>query len=139
MTARALIDTSVLLALVNNVEPRHADCRDLVETVRLPLGLTQAVLTEAFYFVAEHSRLRADTWDLVRSPVIEVIEMTVDDLPHLEALMEKYSDRPMDYADATLVRAGERLGLTTILTLDYSDFATYRMSGRKKFHILPSR
>lgn len=52
--------------------------------------------------------------------------------------MLKYADRPMDFADATLVRLAEREGLTTILTVD-SDFEIYRIGGRKAFRVLPKR
>jgi uncharacterized protein len=51
--------------------------------------------------------------------------------------MAQYADRPMDFADATLVHAaaGERLSL--ILSHDHDDLETYRLPGRKKFAILP--
>ena len=38
--------------------------------------------------------------------------------------MEKYSDTPMDLADASLVAAAEILGLYRVLTLD-GDFQVY--------------
>ncbi len=41
-------------------------------------------------------------------------------------LMERYADRPMDFADASLVAAAEQLRTTRIFTLDRNDFATYR-------------
>jgi predicted nucleic acid-binding protein len=53
--------------------------------------------------------------------------------------MERYSDRPMDFADATLVHLAEREGLRTIFTLDNNDFETYRIGGRKRFRVVPGR
>lgn len=53
--------------------------------------------------------------------------------------MTKYRDRPMDFADASLVRLAERESLSTIFTVDHSDFETYRISGTRKFRILPLR
>ena len=53
--------------------------------------------------------------------------------------MKKYRDRPMDFADATLVHLAQRESLSTIFTVDHSDFETYRIGGRKRFHVLPSR
>ncbi len=43
----------------------------------------------------------------------------------------------MDFADASLVRLAEE-SLTAIFTIDHSDFETYRISGKRKFRILPS-
>jgi uncharacterized protein len=62
-----------------------------------------------------------------------------DELAALEALMHRYADRPMDFADATLVHLAERDGLRTILTVDHSDFETYRIGRSAKFRILPAR
>ena len=51
---------------------------------------------------------------------------TVDaDLPSLNAPMNKYRDRPMDLADATLVHIAERHSINLILTIDHNDFETY--------------
>jgi predicted nucleic acid-binding protein len=62
-----------------------------------------------------------------------------DELPAIEALMARYADRPMDFADATLVHVAERENLRTILTVDHSDFETYRIGRGAKFRILPAR
>jgi predicted nucleic acid-binding protein len=53
--------------------------------------------------------------------------------------MSKFHDRPMDFADATLVQLAQRESLQTILTVDFDDFATYRINGRKRFRIFPFR
>jgi predicted nucleic acid-binding protein len=54
-------------------------------------------------------------------------------------LMARYAERPMDFADATLVHVAQRDGLNTILTIDRSDFETYRIGRSAKFRILPAR
>ena len=53
--------------------------------------------------------------------------------------MHRYADRPMDFADATLVHVAERESLRTILTIDHDDFETYRIGRNAKFRILPDR
>ena len=53
--------------------------------------------------------------------------------------MARYADRPMDFADATLVHVAEREGLRTILTIDHDDFETYRIGRNAKFRILPAQ
>jgi hypothetical protein len=44
----------------------------------------------------------------------------------MPALMKRYSDLPMDLADASLVLLAESLGHGRILTTDERDFRTYR-------------
>ena len=53
--------------------------------------------------------------------------------------MKRYRDRPMDYADATLVHVAEREALSTILTIDHDDFETYRIGKKRRFRIVPVR
>ncbi len=50
--------------------------------------------------------------------------------------MTRYRDRPMDLADAALVRVAEREGIDTIFTID-RDFVVYRLFGRRRFKIIP--
>ena len=45
----------------------------------------------------------------------------------------------MDFADATLVHLARRESLSTVFTVDFNDFETYRIEGRKRFSILPHR
>jgi predicted nucleic acid-binding protein len=57
----------------------------------------------------------------------------------MKTLMKDYADRPMDFADATLVHLAARESISLILTVDHADFETYRIGGRKRFTILPGR
>jgi len=43
--------------------------------------------------------------------------------------MSQYSDRLMDFADATLVHLAARERVKAILTVDHDDFETYRLPG----------
>jgi len=51
--------------------------------------------------------------------------------------MYKYSDLPMDFADATLVALAEETGLLNIYTLDKKGFSIYRLSKNRSFVIYP--
>lgn len=78
-------------------------------------------------------------WRFLRSGVVTVLPIADHDLPELEALMRKYHDRPMDFADATWVHLAGREALSTVFTVDHDDFETYRIGARKRFRLLPSR
>ena len=62
--------------------------------------------------------------------------MNPDEVDRIAALMDKYQDKPMDLADASLVAAAENLGISRLFTLD-SDFHIYRMSDSSAFTIVP--
>ncbi len=133
-----LVDTGAILALLDPSDIWHIPCREaLAGAVRLPLVATSAVLTEAFYFALKKG-YRQRIWEFVRGSVV-MASIANDELPALETLMHRYADRPMDFADATLVHVADREGLRTILTIDHSDFETYRIGRSAKFRILPAR
>ena len=100
------------------------------------------MFTELFHLIrhtrVRHTRVEA-AWNFVRSGAMTVQPMADSDLPVLHALMTEYKDRPMNFADATLVHLAARESLSLILTVDHDDFETYRIGGRKRFTILPDR
>ena len=116
----------------------HRACLRDAENLQLPLKTTTAVLTETFYFAAKRGIVQR-TWEFVRNAKIGILLISDADLPALDTLMQRYADRPMDFADATLVHVAEREGLKTILTIDHADFETYRIGRNAKFRILPAR
>ncbi len=139
MHAHGLIDTGAMLALLNGRDRWHDRCVKAFATLRLPLATTAAVLTELFHLISDHPHDIEAAWRFIRSGAIVVLPITDADLPDLERLMKRYSDRPMDFADATLVRLAQRESLSTICTIDHNDFETYRIAGRRKFRVVPSR
>ena len=78
-------------------------------------------------------------WKFVRSGTLVLGTIEDAELPLLQSLMSRYWDRPMDFADATLVYLAKRESLSVILTVDQSDFATYRIEGKRQFRVLPRK
>jgi predicted nucleic acid-binding protein len=137
MNAGALIDTGAILALLDRDDAWHLSCVEAFRELRLPLLTSEAVLTELFHLVGDRRHEVEAAWKFVRSGAVCLGEMSDHDLPAIQSLMAKYHDRPMDFADATLVRLAERESLTTILTVDQADFETYRVAKRRRFRVLP--
>jgi len=137
--ARGLIDTGALLALLDADDRWHEPCREAFARLRLPVATTAAVLAELFHLLGDSDREATAAWRLLRTDAITVLSIGDSDLPDLDRLMARYRDRPMDFADATLVRLAEREDLVDILTVDHDDFETYRIGARKRFRVLPSR
>jgi uncharacterized protein len=125
--------------MANTADRWHETCLDALSTLPLPLVATTSVLTETFYFAGKRHGLTKLVWEFVRESGITIAPITDADLPALETLMARYADRPMDFADATLVHVAEREGLDTILTIDRDDFETYRIGRNARFRILPAR
>jgi hypothetical protein len=132
-----LIDTGAILALLDRDDEWHARCVEAYNNNRLPWLTSEAVLTEVLHLVLRNLRDDRGVWRLVRSGAIHMSSIANAELPQIQAVMEDYADRPIDFSDATLVHLAGRERLGTILTVDHDDFETYRLPGRKKFTILP--
>ena len=139
MTPTGLIDTGAILALVDSSDAWHESCVAAYNQCRLPLLTTQAVLTEVFHLAHGDRRQIAAIWRLLSSGAVQMSPIANDELPAIRALMDEYADRPMDFADATLVYLGRRESLNMIFTVDRDDFETYRLLRNKKFTIIPDR
>jgi uncharacterized protein len=137
MNVAGLVDTGAILAILDRDDRWHSACVAALQQLRVPLLTSEAVLTELFHLVDRHEIERA--WRFVRSGTVTVGAITNDDLSSLNGLMLKYRDRPMDFADATLVHLAQRESISLILTIDHDDFETYRIGRHKKFRIVPSR
>lgn len=70
--------------------------------------------------------------ELVATSSMEVFNLSrAPELREAAALMERYADTPMDYADATLLLLAEALNVGEVLTLDRCGFAVYRTRENK--------
>lgn len=138
MAASALIDTGAILAILNPRDRWHTLCIEAFNQLRLPLLTSMAVLTEVFYLAGNNRVEMEIVWRFLRSNAIVLGEIDGTELPDLHALMSRYDDRPMDFADATLVYLAKRESLSMILTIDHADFSTYRIEGKRHFRILPA-
>lgn len=138
MGGDVLVDTGAILAILDKDDRWHDLCLREFQELRLPLLTTEAVLTELFHLFRKDGGGKKAVWTFVRSGAVRLAEIRDSELLHLQALMSRYWDRPMDFADATLVYLAKRESLTTIFTVDFADFETYRIDGQRRFRILPA-
>lgn len=137
MRGVVLVDTGPLVALFDPSDRARAACRATLATLeRADLVTTEAVVTEASFLLDFSVDAQVALQTLLAAGRPRVVAMGPDDRARIATLTRKYRDLPMDYADSTLVALAERLGTTTVFTLDRRDFAVYR-AGRKSFDMWP--
>ena len=139
MPADALIDTGAILALLDRTDRWHDSCVDAFHQLRLPLLTSEAVLTELFHLLGDTRSEMEAAWRFVRSGALVLGTIEDAELQHVRGLMARYGDRPMDFADATLVYLAKREFLSVILTVDHADFTTYRIEGKRQFRVFPAK
>jgi predicted nucleic acid-binding protein len=133
-----LIDTGAILAILKTGDRWHQSCIQALERLSFPLATSAAVLAELFHLLKSPHEFAA-AWAFLRSGAVTVLPIDDEDLAALEALMDRYQDRPMDFADATLEHLARKNDLVTIFTVDHNDFETYRIEGKRRFRIIPDR
>ena len=131
-----LVDASALIALLDRDDSGHDRCVEALEQVGEPLSTVWPAITEAMHLLAETPRGTDTLCDMVADEALVLLDLAASDMARMKALMQKYRDLPMDFADAALVCAAERERITRILTLD-SHFQIYRLPRRARFAVIP--
>ncbi len=132
-----LVDTGPFVSYLRRSDPMHEDVGAFVDGFRGQLVTTGAVIGEVMYFVAESPDGPMSFAKFLLGSGIRIFELT--EAAHVlraVELMNKYSDTPMDFADATLVLLAEEITVTDILTLDRRGFSTYKTAKGKGFRLV---
>jgi uncharacterized protein len=133
-----LLDTGPLVAYLDANDAAHAVIVACLEGFSGKLCTTCAVVTEAMYFISIDPRgptLLAEFLDASHMQVYDCAQPA--QVREAALLMEKYSDTPMDFADATLVLLAEQLNVLNVVTLDHRGFSTYRTRRGKSLRMMP--
>jgi predicted nucleic acid-binding protein len=133
-----LADTGALVALFDPDDRYHA--RTVAAMQSLPRGArlvtSLAVITETTHLLDFDLRNQWAFLDWVCEGGVQVSEITVEGIASCRARMEKYRDRPMDFADATLIWLAEQSGIAQVLSVD-ADFDVYRIGRKKLGNLIP--
>jgi len=131
------VDAGPLIALVDAGDQHHHPCVAVIKQLREPLGTVWPALTETMYLLADQPRAQEAIWEMLARGAVRLLLLDSGDSPRIRELMRKYADRPMDLADAALLRVAEREGIRTLFTVDRKDFSVYRLHGRVRLALLP--
>lgn len=137
MAGELLLDTGAFVALIDRSEERHRDCVQVLERWTGPIVTSEGVLTETLHLLEPGWRPRSACLQFILRGAVLLVPTSLQSLRRVTELVEKYADRPMDYADATLVALGEELNTDQVFTLDRQDFSIYRLHGTRPFRLLP--
>jgi predicted nucleic acid-binding protein len=132
MPAKAVVDAGPLVALFDGRDADHARVVTFLKDYTGRLYSSLAVATEVMHLLDFSRRAQHDFLKWFFGGAVGCIELSDADAVRVIALHEKYADRPMDFADATLIAIAERLDIREVLTLD-SDFRFYRFRNRQHF------
>jgi len=127
---RVVLDTGPLVAAVNRRDAYHGWATSQLKRARPPLLTCEAVLAEACHLLRRVPGGCRAVLEMVDRRVVALPFRVEEDTDSVSALMEKYADAPMSFADACLFRLAENVPRSRVLTLD-TDFTTYRSRRRR--------
>jgi predicted nucleic acid-binding protein len=133
-----VLDSGVLYAGADDDDARHAACSVLLDGYPGPLFVPVTVITETAWLIehrlgpaAEARFLRATRTELTR------VDLLDDDWDRAIELVETYADLGLGLVDASVVAVAERLGVTSLATLNHRDFRVVRPRHIDAFELIP--
>lgn len=133
-----LLDTGVIVALLDRSERLHETCAETVRELEAPLITCEAVIAESCYLLRNLAGAPESVIENVAAGIFQIPFQLSRDTAGVKQVLRKYRDRQIDLADACLIRLADEFGTGDILTLD-RDFAIYRWARNKPFNVLPSK
>lgn len=130
-----IVDTGPLVALLDRRDKFHAWAVDVFGAIPAPMLTCEAVLSEACFLVRALRDGPETVVGLIERGVVRVSFDAQGEALALRALLHKYRDVPMAFADACLVRMTEQRSGARVLTVD-RDFHQYRKNGRQAIPLL---
>ena len=130
-----LVDTGVLVALLNRKEQHHAWAVQKSRTLPAPFLTCEPVLTETYFLLSPLPRGALRFFEFLNSGMLEVDFSLIAEREPLAKLIHKYEDLPISLADACLVRLAELHPAASVFTLD-SHFRVYRRNGRQQIPVI---
>jgi uncharacterized protein len=131
-----LLDTGVIVALLDRSERLHEACAKAVQEIEAPLITCEAVIAESCYLLRTLAGAAEAVVENMAAGIFQVPFQLSREAAGVKQILRKYRDRKIDLADACLIRLADEFGTADILTLD-GDFAIYRWGRNKTFRMLP--
>jgi predicted nucleic acid-binding protein len=133
-----LLDTGGLVSLLDRTQTRHRACVRVLEKWTRPVLTTEAVITEATHLVGRLPGGVSTVLQFILEGGALLVPGSEGALRRADAIVRRYADLPLDYADATLVVLAEDVGTPHIMTLDRRDFSTLRWGRNRAFQLYPA-
>lgn len=128
-----LIDAGPIIALYNKKDKYHKKINEFLEPLNYQFYSTWPAITEALHMLDFNTNLQIDLLKWIDLGGINIFNLNQSHLKRIITMSEKYSDIPMDFADASLIIASEELQIEKIISID-SDYDFYK-NIRNKFLI----
>lgn len=134
-----VLDTGVLYAALDQEDPDHAACADLLSGTHEELVIPSPVLVELDYWIRKFAS--ADAWlafcEDIASGAYTIFGLRSDHVLAAARLEASYADLRLGFVDAAVFVTVEAIGETRLATLDHRHFSVLRTSQGEALNLLP--
>jgi uncharacterized protein len=134
---RVLLDTGPMVALFSEDDEHHQRCSDALTALIPPLATCWPVVTEAAWLLRTRPRCLHQLFEGFDNGFFVLLTLDATDLPAIAALMKRYEDAGLQFADAALAHLAERENIRTVFTTDRRDFSIIRLKRNRALTLLP--
>ncbi|MBA1337195.1 MAG: PIN domain protein [Firmicutes bacterium] len=122
---KCLIDAGPLIALFDKDDKFHISVKEFIKRYEGRLYSSWPVITEVLHMLDFNVSVQIDFLKWISRGALDVKQISIENISRIIDLSEKYSDVPMDFADASLIIISELENINEIIAID-SDFYIYR-------------
>ena len=134
-----VLDTGVLYAALDEHDPDHEACTQLLSSMNEDLVIPEPVLVELDYWVRKFAS--PDAWlvfcEDIASGAYTLFCLNRDSALAAARLEASYTDLRLGFVDAAVFVVVEALGETKVATLDHRHFSTLRTARGRALTLLP--
>lgn len=134
---RVLLDTGPLVALLAESDGRHRLCVEALASLPPPLFTCWPVLTEAAWILRKQYRPLDRLASAHNAGIFEILSLDGGSLIEIAAIMRRYEDSGVQFADAALAHLADRENIREIFTLDRRDFSIIRLKRNRALKLIP--
>jgi hypothetical protein len=120
-----LVDAGPLIALFDKSDSYHTRAVSFLKQSQGFLITTWPVIAEVSHMLDFSTKTQINFLKWINRGGLQIFDLEFYHLIRMIELSEKFTDVPMDLADATLIVASEAKGISKIASID-SDFYVYR-------------
>jgi predicted nucleic acid-binding protein len=95
------------------------------------------VLTEAAWLLRKQHRPLDHIAEAHAAGLFDLLPLESASLGEIAAIMRRYEDSGLQFADAALAHLADREGIRTVFTLDRRDFSIIRLKRNRTLRLIP--
>jgi len=134
-----IIDTGPLVAVADRDDAHHRACVEWFDRRSGPVVVPAPVIVEVCWLLNTKVGPAAEAAFLagLAGSDLHIEDLTTDDYRRASELVDRYADLDLGFVDTSVIAVAERLGITTVATINHRDFRVVRPAHLDAFTLVP--